>query len=163
MTPKTAPGRGRIAGLATAVPPLKASVDEVWEALSTARGRRMPKLQGGEGARTRHFAEPLISLMDRRSQSQQTDAYLRSTVDVIMRSEVWHRGRNALVVTFDEGDSTLGCCDANPGGGHVVTDRGRDAVERHPGGSRARVSARPRASSPRVRRRAPATGGAHDG
>ena len=76
MTPKTAPGRGRIAGLATAVPPLKASVDEVWEALSTARGRRMPKLQGGEGARTRHFAEPLTSLMDRRSQSQQTDAYL---------------------------------------------------------------------------------------
>jgi alkylresorcinol/alkylpyrone synthase len=36
----------------------------------------MPKLQGDEGARTRYFAEPLASLMQRRTQSQQTDAYL---------------------------------------------------------------------------------------
>ena len=36
----------------------------------------MPKLQGEEGARTRYFAEPLTSLMERRTQSQQTDAYL---------------------------------------------------------------------------------------
>src|SRR3989441_3989502 len=76
MTPKTAPGDGRIVGLATAVPPLKASVDEVWDALRKARGRRMPKLHSEEGARTRYFAEPLTSLMERRTQSQQTDAYL---------------------------------------------------------------------------------------
>src|SRR2546430_14885523 len=76
MTPKTAPGRGQIVGLATAVPPIKASVDEVWEALRRARGRRMPKLQSDEGARTRHFAQPLTSLMEPRTQSQQTDAYL---------------------------------------------------------------------------------------
>jgi hypothetical protein len=53
--------------------------------------------------------------------SQQTDRYLKSTVDVIMQSDLWPRGENAIVVTFDEGDSTLGCCDATPGGGRIVT------------------------------------------
>src|SRR5437870_13766574 len=62
--------------MATAVPPVTATVDEVWDALGRTRGRRLPKLQGEEGARTRFFAEPLTSLMERRSQSQQTDAYL---------------------------------------------------------------------------------------
>src|SRR3989449_10524229 len=76
MTSKTATGGGRIVGLATAVPPIRASVDEVWDALRRARGRRMPKLRSDEGARTRHFAEPLTSLMEPRTQSQQTDAYL---------------------------------------------------------------------------------------
>src|SRR2546430_4518002 len=37
----------------------------------------MPELQGDEGARTRNFAQPLTSLMERRTQSQQTDAYLQ--------------------------------------------------------------------------------------
>jgi alkylresorcinol/alkylpyrone synthase len=69
-------GHAQIAGMATAVPPISATVDEVWDALGRTRGRRMPKLQGGEGARNRYFAEPLTSLMERRSQSQQTDAYL---------------------------------------------------------------------------------------
>jgi alkylresorcinol/alkylpyrone synthase len=69
-------GHAHIAGMATAVPAISATVDEVWDALGRARGRRMPKLQGGEGTRTRYFAEPLTSLMERRSQSQQTDAYL---------------------------------------------------------------------------------------
>jgi alkylresorcinol/alkylpyrone synthase len=69
-------GQARIAGMATALPPISVTVDEVWDALGRARGRRMPKLQGEEGTRTRYFAEPLTSLMERRSQSQQTDAYL---------------------------------------------------------------------------------------
>jgi hypothetical protein len=51
----------------------------------------------------------------------ETDQYLSSTVDEIVHSDLWTRGRSALVVTFDEGDSTLGCCDANPGGGRIVT------------------------------------------
>jgi alkylresorcinol/alkylpyrone synthase len=62
--------------MATAVPPITATVDEVWDALGRARGRRMPRLQRDDGARTRFFAEPLTSLMKRRTQSQQTDAYL---------------------------------------------------------------------------------------
>ncbi len=69
-------GHAQIAGMATAVPPITATVDEVWDALGRTRGRRMPKLQGDEGARTRYFVEPLTSLMERRTQSQQTDAYL---------------------------------------------------------------------------------------
>ena len=69
-------GRARVAGMATALPAITATVDEVWDALGRARGRRMPKLQGEEGARTRYFAQPLASLMERRTQSQQTDAYL---------------------------------------------------------------------------------------
>ena len=69
-------GHAQVAGLATALPPVTVTVAEVWEALGRARGRRMPKLQGGEGTRTRYFAQPLISLMERRTQSQQTDAYL---------------------------------------------------------------------------------------
>jgi len=69
-------GRAQILGMATALPPITATVDEVWGALGRVRGRRMPKLQGDEGARTRYFAQPLASLMERRTQSQQTDAYL---------------------------------------------------------------------------------------
>ena len=65
-----------LAGMATAVPPITVTVDEVWDALGRTRGRRMPKLQTHEGARTRSFAQPLTSLMERRTQSQQTDAYL---------------------------------------------------------------------------------------
>jgi alkylresorcinol/alkylpyrone synthase len=70
-------GHAQIAGMATAVPPITATVDELWDALGRSRGRRMPKLQGDEGARTRNFAQPLTSLMERRTQSQQTDAYLQ--------------------------------------------------------------------------------------
>src|ERR1700731_4427167 len=69
-------GYAHIAGMATAVPPITATVDEVWDALGRVRGRRLPKLQGDEGARTRYFAEPVTSLMERRTQSQQTEAYL---------------------------------------------------------------------------------------
>jgi hypothetical protein len=62
--------------------------------------------------------------------ARESDAYLQTTVDTIMRSEVWRDGRNALVVTFDEGETNLGCCDGgddpfnattNSGGGRVVT------------------------------------------
>ena len=69
-------GRAHIAGIATAVPPITATVDEVWDALGRARGRRMPRLPRDDGSRTRYFAQPVTSLMERRTQSQQTDAYL---------------------------------------------------------------------------------------
>jgi alkylresorcinol/alkylpyrone synthase len=69
-------GHAQIAGMATAVPRITATVDEVWDALGRVRGRRMPKLPHDDGARTRYFAEPVTSLMERRTQSQQTDAYL---------------------------------------------------------------------------------------
>jgi hypothetical protein len=55
-----------------------------------------------------------------------TDAYLKSTVDAIMQSNVRRQGRNAIVVTFDEGSTDLGCCDGGndpttTGGGRIVT------------------------------------------
>lgn len=62
--------------IATAVPPIVATADEIWTALGQTRGRAMPRLLNGEGARTRHLAQPVSSLMARRTQSQQTDAYL---------------------------------------------------------------------------------------
>src|SRR5207302_6847135 len=66
----------QMAALATGVRPLTSPVDEGWAAIGCSLGRRMPKLQGDDGARTRNFAQPLTSLMERRTQSQQTDAYL---------------------------------------------------------------------------------------
>lgn len=57
----------------------------------------------------------------------QGDAYVASTVNQIMSSQVWNNGNNAIVITWDEDDFSdqgqlgTGCCGANPGGGHVVT------------------------------------------
>jgi hypothetical protein len=52
------------------------------------------------------------------------DAFLQSTVSAIMNSKAW-TGNSIIFITWDESDfpfgDTSGCCDANPGGGHVVT------------------------------------------
>ncbi len=58
------------------------------------------------------------------------DAFLSSTVSAIMHSHAW-TGNSVIFITWDESDftgsgpfgfgDTSGCCDANPGGGHVVT------------------------------------------
>jgi hypothetical protein len=59
--------------------------------------------------------------------TQLGDAYVGAMVKMIMHSPVWHEGRNAIVVTWDEDDFSdvgapnTGCCGANPGGGHVAT------------------------------------------
>lgn len=71
-----APLHGRILGMSTAVPPIAASVDDVWAGLMRVGGRRIQRAPGVDGARTRYFAQPLRTLMTPRSQSQQTDAYL---------------------------------------------------------------------------------------
>jgi alkylresorcinol/alkylpyrone synthase len=65
-----------LARIATASPPIVATADEIWTAIGAIRGRPMPRPAGMEGARTRHLAQPLSSLLQPRSQSQQTDAYL---------------------------------------------------------------------------------------
>lgn len=49
------------------------------------------------------------------------DTYAGQLVKAIMSSNAWKLGNNAIVLTFDEGNTTLGCCDANPGGGRVLT------------------------------------------
>ncbi len=52
------------------------------------------------------------------------DAFLSTTVGQIMNSQAWN-GNSVIFITWDESDfpfsDTSGCCDANPGGGHVVT------------------------------------------
>lgn len=57
------------------------------------------------------------------------DAFLSSTVSAIMSSQAW-TGNSVIFITWDESDftgsgpfgfgDTSGCCDANPGGGHVL-------------------------------------------
>jgi phospholipase C len=52
------------------------------------------------------------------------DAFLHSTVGKIMASTAWN-GNSVIFLTWDESDfpfaDVSGCCDAVPGGGHVVT------------------------------------------
>ncbi len=59
---------------------------------------------------------------------EQSDAYVGYLVRTILTSRVWARGYNAIFITWDENDHNLissgsvaGCCNANPGGGHVAT------------------------------------------
>jgi hypothetical protein len=49
------------------------------------------------------------------------DAYLGHLVKTITGAPSWAKGNNAVVVTFDEGDTNAGCCGAVPGGGPVAT------------------------------------------
>ena len=55
---------------------------------------------------------------------QDGDAFLSSTVSMIMSSSAW-TGNSVIFITWDESDfpfnDVSGCCDAVPGGGHVVT------------------------------------------
>jgi phosphatidylinositol-3-phosphatase len=55
---------------------------------------------------------------------QAGDTFLRNTVGAITASPAWN-GNSAIFITWDESDfpfgDTSGCCDAIPGGGHVVT------------------------------------------
>jgi phosphatidylinositol-3-phosphatase len=51
------------------------------------------------------------------------DTFLSTTVSAILQSQAW-TGNSVLFITWDESDfpfgDTSGCCDAVPGGGHVV-------------------------------------------
>ena len=49
------------------------------------------------------------------------DSYLRRVTGEIMSGPQWRRGNNAIVVTWTEGVTTAGCCDARPGTGRVFT------------------------------------------
>ncbi|MGZ3622980.1 MAG: alkaline phosphatase family protein [Ktedonobacteraceae bacterium] len=51
------------------------------------------------------------------------DAFLSNTVNAIMNSQAWN-GNSVIFITWDETEfpfnDVSGCCDATPGGGHVV-------------------------------------------
>jgi phosphoesterase family protein len=61
------------------------------------------------------------------------DAYLGQLVSEITHASFWAQGNNAIAITFDEGDNTAGCCDANPGAGQValvvITSHGPRALK----------------------------------
>ncbi len=52
------------------------------------------------------------------------DTFLHTTVDEVTHSSAW-TGNSVIFITWDESDTpfsdTSGCCDAHPGGGHVLT------------------------------------------
>jgi hypothetical protein len=52
------------------------------------------------------------------------DTFLKNTVSAIMNSQAFN-GNSVIFITWDETEfpfgDTSGCCDANPGGGHVIT------------------------------------------
>ena len=49
------------------------------------------------------------------------DSYLRQVTSEIMSGPQWRHGNNAIVVTWTEGITSAGCCDAKPGTGRVFT------------------------------------------
>jgi hypothetical protein len=51
----------------------------------------------------------------------QGDAYLGQLVSQITHASFWSKGNNAILITYDNGDTNAGCCDANNGGGQVAT------------------------------------------
>jgi phospholipase C len=54
-----------------------------------------------------------------------SDTYAAGIINEIMQSPVWRHGNNAIVITWDEGDSDRSCCvtnpNGNPGGGNIMT------------------------------------------
>ncbi len=49
------------------------------------------------------------------------DAYLGQLVSEITSAPFWAKGNNAIAITYDNGDNSAGCCDANTGGGQIAT------------------------------------------
>ncbi len=49
------------------------------------------------------------------------DAYLGRLVHDITSASFWERGNNAVVIVYDEGNDSAGCCGASPGGGKVAS------------------------------------------
>ncbi|WP_187365590.1 alkaline phosphatase family protein [Trebonia kvetii] len=49
------------------------------------------------------------------------DAYLGQVVAEITHARFWSRGNNAIIITYDNGDDSKGCCDGIPGGGRIAT------------------------------------------
>jgi hypothetical protein len=62
------------------------------------------------------------------------DAYLGHLVSAITSAPFWAQGNNAIIITYDNGDTTQGCCDATVNGGGpvvniVVTSHGPRGVQ----------------------------------
>jgi alkylresorcinol/alkylpyrone synthase len=74
----TAPAvTGRLAGIGTAVPSDRVSIEEIWQSLRALRGGHLPR--GAQPGRDhhRHLAAPLEWILQPHTQGDRTDAYLR--------------------------------------------------------------------------------------
>jgi phosphatidylinositol-3-phosphatase len=69
---------------------------------------------------------------------QAGDTYTKTLVENIRGSDSWKHGNDAIVITVDEGNTNLGCCDAatkdglGGGGGNVATVVVTNHDARHP-------------------------------
>jgi phosphatidylinositol-3-phosphatase len=67
---------------------------------------------------------------------QDADAYTNTLVSEIRASNTWKHGNDAIIITVDEGNTNLGCCDAGTsvggGGGNVATIVVTNHDARHP-------------------------------
>jgi phosphatidylinositol-3-phosphatase len=67
---------------------------------------------------------------------QDADAYTNTVVTMIRTSDTWKHGNNVIIITVDEGNTNLGCCDAGTskggGGGNVATIAITNHDARHP-------------------------------
>jgi phospholipase C len=68
-----------------------------------------------------HDMHGTTSCPDATTNVRVADAYAADLVNQIMSSAAWRDGLNAIVLTWDEGSGSAGCCDANPGGGQIYT------------------------------------------
>lgn len=68
-----------------------------------------------------HDMHGTTSCPDATANVKVADAYLAQLVKAITTSRAWQASQSAIVITWDEGGDTAGCCDANPGGGQIYT------------------------------------------
>lgn len=76
----TSPGvqvTGHLAGVGTALPPDRISIEEIWQALRRLRGGHLPRGAQPGPNHHRHLAAPLEWIMQPHTQSDRTDAYLQ--------------------------------------------------------------------------------------
>ncbi len=109
---------GTQGALANIVPDTQLSTDLAGNSLPNFSFVVPDQCHDMHGTGTCSDASPLISA---------GDTYVGDMVSAILASPVWPVGRNAIVITWDEDDSSdsglvgTGCCGADPGGGHVAT------------------------------------------
>jgi hypothetical protein len=68
------------------------------------------------------YADPSCAVADDAQRIATGDAFLAATVSAITSSSAWTSG-SSIFITWDEAGSrdSTGCCDADPGGGHILT------------------------------------------
>lgn len=77
---------GRLAGVGTALPPDRVSLEDIWKSLRTVRGGHLPGGTKPGPRQYRHLAAPLGWIMQAHTQNERTDAYLRHARELAFAS-----------------------------------------------------------------------------